>query len=82
MTRRLSQITAAAKWLAILLTMAAAIGSASALFIWSLDAVTHVRFANPGLVFLLPLGGLAVGLLYHHWGKSANGGNNLLIDEM
>jgi H+/Cl- antiporter ClcA len=82
MTRRLSQITAAAKWLAILLTMAAAIGSASALFIWSLDAVTHVRFANPGLVFLLPLGGLAVGLLYHHWGKSANGGNNLLIDEI
>lgn len=82
MTRRLSQITAAAKWLAILLTMAAAIGSASALFIWSLDAVTHVRFANPSLVFLLPLGGLAVGLLYHHWGKSANGGNNLLIDEI
>jgi H+/Cl- antiporter ClcA len=73
---------AAVKWLAILLPMAAVIGSASAFFLWSLDALTRIRFANPWLLWLLPLGGLAVGWLYHHHGQSAGGGNNLLIDEI
>ena len=76
------QPLAAAKWLAVLLPMAAVIGSASAFFLWSLDALTRVRFANPWLLGLLPVGGLAVGWVYHHYGKSAGGGNNLLIDEI
>lgn len=76
------QLIAAAKWLAVLVPMAAVIGSASAFFIWSLDALTRVRFANPWLLWLLPLGGFAVGWLYHHYGKNASGGNNLLIDEI
>ena len=29
----------------------------------------------------LPLGGLAVGLVYHFFGRSIEGGNNLIIDE-
>ena len=70
------------KWLAILLPMAAAVGSASAFFLWALDAVTLVRFGKPWLLYLLPVAGLGVGLLYHHFGKGANGGNNLLIDEI
>jgi H+/Cl- antiporter ClcA len=73
---------AAAKWLAVLLPMAAVIGSASAFFLWSLDALTCVRFANPWLLWWLPVGGIAVGWIYHHHGKSAGGGNNLLIDEI
>jgi H+/Cl- antiporter ClcA len=73
---------AAVKWLAVLLPMAAAIGSASAFFLWSLDALTKVRFANPWLLWLLPLGGFAIGWLYHHYGKNASGGTNLLIDEI
>jgi H+/Cl- antiporter ClcA len=76
------QPLAAAKWLAVLIPMAAVIGSASAFFLWSLDALTRVRFANPGLMWLLPVGGLAVGWIYHHYGKTAGGGNNLLIDEI
>ena len=76
------QPRAAAKWLAVLLPMAAVIGSASAFFLWCLDALTRVRFANPWLLGLLPVGGLAVGWIYHHHGKSADGGNNLLIDEI
>lgn len=76
------QVLAAAKWLAVLLPMAVAIGSASAFFLWSLDALTRVRFSNPWLLWLLPLGGFAVGWLYHHYGKSAAAGNNLLIDEI
>jgi H+/Cl- antiporter ClcA len=76
------QPLAAVKWLAVLIPMAAAIGSASAFFLWSLDALTRVRFANPWLLWLLPLGGFAVGWLYHHYGKNSSGGNNLLIDEI
>jgi H+/Cl- antiporter ClcA len=76
------QPLAAAKWLAVLLPMAVAIGSASAFFLWSLDALTRVRFANPWLLWLLPLGGVTVGWIYHHFGKSAAAGNNLIIDEI
>ncbi|MEO8615815.1 MAG: voltage-gated chloride channel family protein [Luteolibacter sp.] len=82
MNRLLAHTLAPLKWLAILIPLAALIGSASAFFLWALDAVTYFRFSNPWLLWLLPLGGLAVGLLYHHYGKSANGGNNLLIDEI
>jgi H+/Cl- antiporter ClcA len=76
------QLLAAAKWLAVLIPMAVAVGSASAFFLWSLDALTKARFANPWLLWLLPLGGFAIGWLYHHCGKNASGGNNLLIDEI
>lgn len=76
------QSAATWKWLAILLPMAAMVGSASAFFLWSLDAVTRLRFSLPWLLWLLPLAGLLVGLIYHHYGRSAGGGNNLLIDEI
>ncbi len=70
------------RWFAILAPLAVAVGSASAFFLWALDAVTLVRFAKPWLLYLLPVAGLCVGLLYHLYGKSADGGNNLLIDEI
>lgn len=82
MHQLLQHLRAALKWALILLPMAAAVGSASAFFIWALDAVTIIRFSNPWLLYLLPVSGLAVGLLYHHYGRSATAGNNLLIDEI
>lgn len=82
MNRLFSQLQATLGWALVLLAMAFAVGSASAFFLWALDAVTRVRFANSGLIFLLPIGGLCVGLIYQHFGKSAAAGNNLLIDEI
>jgi H+/Cl- antiporter ClcA len=70
------------RWMVILLPMALTVGSASAFFLWALDAVTRIRFSYPGLLFLLPVGGLFVGALYQLYGRSASGGNNLLIDEI
>ena len=70
------------KWVLVLAVLAGAVGSASAFFLWALDAVTLVRFGKPWLLYLLPLAGLCVGLLYHLYGESASGGNNLLIDEI
>jgi len=82
MNRDLSQFPAAAKGMAILVPMAMAVGSASAFFLWALDGVTRVRFGNPWLLYLLPVAGLLVGLLYQGYGKNAAGGSNLLIDEI
>ena len=82
MFRPLPRLFALIKRQALLVPLAIAVGSASAFFLWALDAVTRIRFANPGLLFLLPIAGLCVGLLYQLYGKSADGGNNLLIDEI
>ncbi|RYD24932.1 MAG: voltage-gated chloride channel protein, partial [Verrucomicrobiaceae bacterium] len=82
MNARLLPITAILRWTALLVPLAAAVGSASAFFLWTLDAVTRVRFSHPGLLFLLPIGGLFVGAIYQLYGRNAAGGNNLLIDEI
>lgn len=70
------------KWLLIASPIAAVIGSAVALFLWSLDAVTNIRFAAPWLLFLLPVGGVIVGAIYHFFGREADGGNNLIIEQI
>lgn len=62
--------------------MAATVGSLCAAFLWSLDVATRTRFAHPWLLFLLPVGGFAVGLLYHLFGRSVEGGNNLIVEQV
>jgi H+/Cl- antiporter ClcA len=69
-------------WLFCLSLMAAAVGSACALFLWSLETATRARFDYPWLIYLMPLARLGVGLLYHYFGGSAEGGNNLLLEEI
>ena len=70
------------KWLAVIVPMAVLAGSACALFLWSLDRATETRFENPWLLYLLPVAGVAVGFAYHWLGKSAEGGNNLILEEI
>lgn len=70
------------KWSALIIPPAILAGSASAFFLWALERVTELRWAHPWLLFLLPLGGLIVGLLYYWFGRSAEGGNNLIMDEI
>ena len=70
------------KWLLILLPMAAFVGSACALFLWSLDAVTYLRWQYAWLLFLLPVAGVAIGFVYHWIGRSVEGGNNLILDQI
>jgi H+/Cl- antiporter ClcA/PII-like signaling protein len=70
------------KWTAIAGLIGLGVGSACALFLWSLDEATELRWHYPWLLFLLPLGGVLIGLLYHFLGKSVEGGNNLIMDEI
>lgn len=70
------------RWTLLVLPLSVAAGSAVALFLWSLDAVTDVRFAHPWLLYLLPLAGVGIFFLYRWGGKQADAGNNLIIDEI
>ena len=71
-----------AKWTVIASLVAALAGSASAFFLFALDAATAWRQAHPAIIWLLPLAGFAVGLIYLRFGSAVEAGNNLLIDEI
>lgn len=68
------------KWTAICSFIGILIGSASAVFLQSLNWATDFRENNLWLISLLPIGGFLIGLLYYYFGKDAEAGNNLLID--
>jgi H+/Cl- antiporter ClcA len=71
-----------AKWLVLATIVAILAGTASAFFLFSLDAVTAWREAHAWIIWLLPLAGFAVGWVYLRLGKNVEAGNNLLIDEI
>lgn len=68
-------------WLLIIALVGIIVGSVTAFFLISLDWVTDYREQHLWIIALLPLGGLLIGLMYHHWGNSVVKGNNLLIEE-
>ena len=70
------------RWTLLALPVALLAGSASAFFSASLERVTEAQWQHPWLLGFLPLGGVAVGFLYHYLGKGSDRGNNLLIDEI
>ena len=78
----LSKARAAGWLLCLCLGVALLAGSASALFLFSLDWATRTREAHRWLILGLPFAGFAVGWLYLKWGRSVDAGNNLLIDEI
>ena len=57
-------------------------GSASALFLWALDRVTETRRQHPGLLWLLPIGGFAVGWLFHKFGRDTERGTDLIFEQI
>jgi H+/Cl- antiporter ClcA len=69
------------KWTSICILIGFFSGSASAFFLVSLEWVTQIRENNNWIIWLLPIGGLAIGLGYYYWGKSVVKGNNLLLEE-
>lgn len=61
---------------------AALTGSVGAFFLWSLDAVTRLRFAGPWLLWTLPILGLGVAWLYQKAGRGSERGTGLILDEI
>lgn len=70
------------KWVLIATILGVIIGSASALFLESLEYVTSYRTSHQQIIYFLPLAGLVIGLFYHYFGKDVVKGNNLLIEEL
>lgn len=68
------------RWALLLLIVGIAAGTLSAIFLTSLNWVTNYREAHQWLIYLLPVAGLAIGVIYHHLGKAVERGNNLVFD--
>lgn len=75
-------VTRFAKWFLISVLIGIIIGSASALFLASLSWATAFRENHLWIIYLLPVAGLSIGMLYHYWGNDVIKGNNLLIEEL
>lgn len=69
------------KWIFICGLVGIFSGSASAFFLVALEWVTKLREHNNWIVWLLPMGGLLIGLGYHYFGATVVKGNNLLLEE-
>jgi H+/Cl- antiporter ClcA len=69
------------KWIFICILIGILSGSASAFFLVALEWITLIRENNNWIIWLLPIGGLVIGLGYHYWGKAVVKGNNLLLEE-
>ncbi|MCX2451062.1 chloride channel protein [Pedobacter sp. PLR] len=68
------------KWTILSLLVGAAAGILSALFLSLLNLVTDFRNHHPQIIYLLPLAGFFIGLIYYHKGKTVERGNNLIFD--
>ncbi|MBB3147212.1 H+/Cl- antiporter ClcA/PII-like signaling protein [Phyllobacterium trifolii] len=79
---RVQQIRSLANWIVIVVPMAIAVGSLVALFLWSLDRATELRFEFPWLIYFMPVAGFAMVWAYAKFGKTAEGGNNLIVDQI
>lgn len=71
-----------ALWILVASLVGVLSGSASALFLSSLDFATHLRLSHPWLLYLLPAAGVLIALTYSHYGRDVDAGSNLLIDEI
>lgn len=58
------------------------VGCLVSLFLFLLSSATHIRFRHDWLVYLLPLGGLLIHVIYRSVGKSSEKGNTLIIEEI
>lgn len=70
------------RWTFLALPVSITVGSLVALFLWLLEKAIDYRFAHSWLLFGLPLAGILIYFLYKYLGKNAEGGNNLIMDEI
>lgn len=74
------RLLAVGQWTVLGAAVGLLCGGASALFLWLLELATRFRTSHQGIVYTLPLAGLAIGWLYERFGQPIKGGNNLVID--
>lgn len=81
-SENIKKITASSlKWLFICVLIGFLSGSASAFLLAALEWAAKYRGQHNWVIWLLPIGGLLIGLGYHYYGKEVVKGNNLLLEE-
>lgn len=70
------------RWSLLIFPVAIAVGLLVAFFLWLLDMATATRWQNGWLLFLLPVAGILISWLYRYFGKNADQGNNLILEEI
>jgi H+/Cl- antiporter ClcA len=70
------------RWTLLSLLIGVLAGVAAAIFLILLDKATSLRTEHTRLIWFLPLAGLAIGLTYHYWGRSVEGGTGLILEEI
>ena len=68
--------------IALVIPISVIIGLIVAFFLILLDFVTALRWDNNWLIYLLPLCGVVIKVLYQSYGRGTEGGNNLIINEI
>ena len=70
------------RWSVLAALVGVLAGLGSALFLLALAWVTSLHSAYPDLLFGLPLAGMVIAWLYAGYGRSAVGGNNLILEHI
>ncbi|MFO0999450.1 MAG: voltage-gated chloride channel family protein [Planctomycetaceae bacterium] len=70
------------KWILLASILGMLTGSSCALFLWLLDHCSTLQAENSWLLWLLPVAGVLIGLVYSTIGKSTELGNNLILNEI
>ena len=79
MTAR-NRLVALAQWIGMGAIVGVICGGSSALFLYLLEWVTNFRNGHEYIIYTLPVAGLAIGWIFERFGRSIEGGNNLIID--
>jgi H+/Cl- antiporter ClcA len=77
---RLDRIRALVQWIGIGAVVGVLCGASSALFLFLLGWATNFRNGHEFIIYTLPVAGLVIGWIYERFGRSIEGGNNLIID--
>lgn len=67
------------RWVLLCLLIGFFSGTASAIFLYTLDLVTGFREDHIWIIAFLPIAGFIVGWCYHRYGKETEAGNKLLL---
>lgn len=70
------------KWFVIACLVGILSGLGAAALLASLEWATDWRESHLWIIALLPVGGFLSGWFYHRYGKTVEGGNNLLLEEI
>jgi H+/Cl- antiporter ClcA len=77
---RLDRLKALVQWIGIGAVVGVLCGASSALFLSVLEWATAFRNGHEFIIYLLPVAGLLTGWFFERFGRSIEGGNNLIID--